>query len=147
MSPPGFVALSEVTGDPKYREFAHSEYFVTTDLLFREFDDMPGGLYLRDSSFDDTMYDTEENKLDENGNLIFWSRGNGWVFAGLPAILRALPEDFAERDRCFTLLLFNIGEKRLIELLLWLAFGPRNVAYLGFCRVCWPLPNSVATLN
>ena len=27
-----------------------------------------------------------------NGKKIFWSRGNGWVFAGIPRILRYLPE-------------------------------------------------------
>jgi len=28
-----------------------------------------------------------------NGRKIFWSRGNGWVIAGIPRVLRYLPED------------------------------------------------------
>jgi unsaturated rhamnogalacturonyl hydrolase len=78
-----------------YLEFADKEYLATTEYLFREFDDIPGGLYLRDSTF----FDPAEDPLDANGNLIFWSRGNGWVFGGLPAILRKLPATFAGRSR------------------------------------------------
>ena len=105
MGPPGFMALSAATADPKYLEFADSEYTATKDYLFYPFDadediDTPGGLYLRDSTFL-----PEENNVDDNGNLIFWSRGNGWVFAGLPAVLRAMPADFAGRAMCVFVLL------------------------------------------
>jgi hypothetical protein len=92
MSPPTFIALANYTGNSVYLEFADKEYLATTEYLFREFDDIPGGLYLRDSTFFDPT-------VDANGNLIFWSRGNGWVFGGLPAILRKLPATFAGRSR------------------------------------------------
>jgi hypothetical protein len=95
MSPPTFVALSNYTGDPKYLEFADKEYFATTEYLFREFDDLPGGLYLRDSTF----FDPAETPFDANGNLIFQSN-NGWVLSGLSAILRQLPANFSGRARC-----------------------------------------------
>eukprot|EP00892_Ulva_mutabilis_P009728 jgi/Ulvmu1/7127/UM034_0033.1 len=93
MAPPGYFALSAATGNASYAAFADSEFWVTTDYLFR---DLPAvandaGLFLRDSTFFD--------KRDANGDSIFWSRGNGWVFAGLPAILETLPGDDPRRPR------------------------------------------------
>jgi unsaturated rhamnogalacturonyl hydrolase len=86
MSPPTFFALAAATGESKYVTYADAEYFATKDYLFRAFDDLPGGLFLRDSTFFEGG-----DELDENGNVVFWSRGNGWVFAGLPAIIEKLP--------------------------------------------------------
>lgn len=95
MAPPGYFQLSQATGDDSYARFADKEFWATTDYLFR---DLPGtakgsGLFLRDSTF-------FKEKLDENGDQIFWSRGNGWVFAGIPAILEALPAGSPLRGRC-----------------------------------------------
>jgi len=52
-------------------------------------------LFYRDSRFFE-----QETRF---GNKIFWSRGNGWVFAGLPLLLEALPEDHASRGRLLRL--------------------------------------------
>ena len=54
-----------------------AEYKATTDFLF----DKKENLYYRDESY--------MGKLD-NGTKIFWSRGNGWVFAGLTNIMNEL---------------------------------------------------------
>jgi rhamnogalacturonyl hydrolase YesR len=42
-------------------------------------------LFYRDASFLD--------KREQNGKNIFWSRGNGWVMAGLVRVLGAMPKN------------------------------------------------------
>jgi rhamnogalacturonyl hydrolase YesR len=87
MAPPAMLELSLQTGDDRYREFALKEFWATTDFLF----DPAEHLYYRDSRFFG-MRDTANNKL-------FWSRGNGWVFAGLARMIPLLPEGSADRKR------------------------------------------------
>ncbi|MDO5970166.1 glycoside hydrolase family 88 protein [Flavivirga aquimarina] len=77
MSPPVWAKLYNITGEKKYLDFMMTEYKATTDFLF----DKKENLYYRDQSYID--------KLDD-GTKIFWSRGNGWVFAGLVNILNEL---------------------------------------------------------
>jgi len=77
MSPPVWAKLYKVTGEEKYLDFMVTEFKATTDFLF----DTKENLYYRDESF--------MGKLD-NGTKIFWSRGNGWVFAGLTNIMNEL---------------------------------------------------------
>lgn len=79
MGPPGWVALARATSDNRYQAYADREYRATTALLF----DSAAGLYYRDSTF--------FGKKGEQGERIFWSRGNGWVYAGLARILTMLP--------------------------------------------------------
>jgi rhamnogalacturonyl hydrolase YesR len=85
MGPPGWVALSQATGDPRYLAYADKEFRATTALLF----DPDQALYYRDSSY--------FGKKGAQGEKIFWSRGNGWVYAGLARILTLLPADSASR--------------------------------------------------
>lgn len=77
MSPPVWAKLYNITGEKKYLDFMLKEYQATTDFLFDEKE----SLYYRDENF--------KSKLD-NGTKIFWSRGNGWVFAGLANIMNEL---------------------------------------------------------
>ncbi len=35
----------------------------------------------------------------DNGTKIFWSRGNGWVIAGLARLLEDMPKDYENRAR------------------------------------------------
>jgi rhamnogalacturonyl hydrolase YesR len=87
MSPPAWVELSQATGDPRYTEFAMQEFWVATDFLY----DPAEKLYFRDSRFFE--------RRDEQGRKLFWSRGNGWVFAGIANILEVLPKDNPHRPR------------------------------------------------
>ena len=57
------------------------EYHVTYDYLWSVEDN----LFFRDSSFFD--------QREENGQHIFWARGNGWVFGGLALMIPDLPKD------------------------------------------------------
>ena len=86
MSPPAMIELSLVTGDERYADYAFSEFRATTDFLFDPVED----LYFRDSRF--------FGQRDGDGNKLFWSRGNGWVFAGIANILDILPPEHPQRD-------------------------------------------------
>ncbi len=85
MGPPGWVALAQVTGDKRYQAYADKQYAATTALLF----DPAVRLYYRDSSY--------FGKRGAHGERIFWSRGNGWVYAGLARILTSLPANSPSR--------------------------------------------------
>jgi len=87
MSPQTWIKLSLVTGDDQYMAYADKEFWATTDYLL----DPEFNLYYRDSRYF-TM-------REEAGNRIFWSRGNGWVYAGLVNILRILPQDHPSYPR------------------------------------------------
>ena len=87
MAPPAFAELSLQTGDPRYREFAMREFWATTDFLY----DPVEHLYYRDSRFFD--------RRDAQRRKQFWSRGNGWVFAGIARIIPRLPKGSADRLR------------------------------------------------
>jgi rhamnogalacturonyl hydrolase YesR len=87
MSPPAWMELSRITGDPKYLEFAKKEYWAAHDYLY----DKEEHLYYRDSRFFD--------RRDINGRKVFWSRGDGWVFAGLALIMQQLPKSDPDRPR------------------------------------------------
>jgi rhamnogalacturonyl hydrolase YesR len=87
MSPPAWIELSRISADPRYAEFAMQEFWVATDFLY----DPAEKLYFRDSRFFE--------RRDDRGRKLFWSRGNGWVFAGIANILDVLPEDDPHRPR------------------------------------------------
>lgn len=85
MAPPIWIELSQATGDWRYAEYAKKEFAATTDYLF----DTEEHLYYRDSRFFE--------RRGPNGEKVFWSRGNGWVFAGLARMIARLPPQDAGR--------------------------------------------------
>lgn len=87
MSPPAWARLWKATGNAAYLDFAVAEWWFTSDYLY----DREEHLYFRDSSLFE--------KREKNGRKIFWSRGNGWVMAGLVRMLELLPADHALRPR------------------------------------------------
>lgn len=102
MSPPALVELSNATGDPRYAAFAKSEFWAVTAYL----QDPESSLYFRDSRFFE--------RRGENGEKIFWSRGNGWVFAGLANLLNHLPASDPDRTRFEAL--FKTMAARLVSI-------------------------------
>ncbi|WP_362812711.1 glycoside hydrolase family 88 protein, partial [Aeromonas allosaccharophila] len=40
---------------------------------------------------------------EANGELVFWSRGVGWVLASIPRLLARMPDDHPSRERYLTL--------------------------------------------
>jgi rhamnogalacturonyl hydrolase YesR len=87
MAPPVFARLSLLTHDPKDLGAMDLEWWRTADLLY----DKDEHLFYRDKGF--------FTKLTKNGKKVFWSRGNGWVFAGLARTLTYLPLDYPSRAK------------------------------------------------
>lgn len=87
MAPPTWMRLYTATGEKKYLEFAVTNWWRTSDYLY----DQEEHLYFRDSTY--------FAKREANGQKVFWSRGNGWVMAGLARVLQHLPKDHPSRLR------------------------------------------------
>ncbi len=91
MGPTALSYLSTVTGEQKYLDVAAKLWWKTTDYLY----DGTEHLYSRDGSY--------LQKKEKNGAKVFWSRGNGWVFAGLARVLENVPENYPDRKRFISL--------------------------------------------
>jgi unsaturated rhamnogalacturonyl hydrolase len=87
MAPRVWAGLAQETGEKSYLDYMDREWWVTSDLLY----DSKEHLYSRDATF--------LNKYEANGKKIFWSRGNGWVLAGLARVLEAMPQDYPSRAK------------------------------------------------
>ena len=87
MGPPVLTKLNRTTGERKYMDFMDHEWWITSHLLYSP----SNHLYFRDKSFLD--------KHEANGSGIFWSRGNGWVFAALARVLAEMPRDYPSRPK------------------------------------------------
>ncbi|MEM1012500.1 MAG: glycoside hydrolase family 88 protein [Planctomycetota bacterium] len=86
MAPPVYARLSVATGDPRFREQMHELFWDSTEFLY----DPEERLYYRDLW-----------RFPKDGSTSakeFWSRGNGWVFAGLARTIPYLPEDDPRRE-------------------------------------------------
>ena len=79
MAPPVLADLASITHDDKYWQFMDHQWHVTDNLLY----DPREHLFSRDLSYLD--------KYEKNGRRLFWSRGNGWVMAGLVRVLDRMP--------------------------------------------------------
>jgi len=87
MGPPAMAAVSAATGDRKYLDLADRLWWKTTEYLY----DKDEHLYFRDSRYFE--------QREPNGRKVFWSRGNGWVIAGLARLLQDMPADYPTRGR------------------------------------------------
>ncbi len=85
MAPPSWALATKVSGDPRYLDYAASETRAVIEYL----QDPETGLLFRDSRYFDAK--------TPNGQPVFWSRGNGWVFAGLARFIEDMPADHPER--------------------------------------------------
>jgi unsaturated rhamnogalacturonyl hydrolase len=87
MAPPVLAKLSKATGDEKYLDYMDREWWITSAKLY----DAKEHLFFRDGSFLD--------KREANGRPVFWSRGNGWVMAGLVRLLQEMPAHYPARPK------------------------------------------------
>lgn len=86
MAPPAWFGLSDITGDPRYAEYADREFHASADYLY----DPQEQLFFRDSRF--------FQRRGPDGEKQFWSRGNGSAFAGLVRVLEELKPDDPRRS-------------------------------------------------
>jgi rhamnogalacturonyl hydrolase YesR len=87
MCPPVLTRLAAATGDHKYIDYLNTMYWDTVDYLYNPKEH----LFYRDKNFFD--------KRTKNGKEVYWSRGNGWVLAGLARLMDYLPKDDASRPK------------------------------------------------
>ena len=87
MAPAGLVKMSVITGDRKYIVAMDREWSLTQKHLY----DPEQKLFYRDATY--------IGKHEQNGANIYWTRGNGWVLAGLADVLDAMPKDDPLRSK------------------------------------------------
>ncbi|MEX1117125.1 MAG: glycoside hydrolase family 88 protein [Akkermansiaceae bacterium] len=105
MAPPVLARMHAATGEQRYLDLLHDLYWDAYDFLF----DVKSSLFFRDADFIPADRDTvpESDKR-------FWSRGNGWVYAGLVRVLEYLPENDPYRARYLDL--FQRLTRKLVTL-------------------------------
>jgi len=87
MAPPVWARMYAATGDRKYIQYLDEEWVKTSERLY----DTKEHLYARDSTY--------LTKTEVNGKKMFWSRGNGWVMAGIIRTLQYLHKDDPARAK------------------------------------------------
>ena len=87
MAPPVLAQLAIATGEQRYLDFMDHEWWLTSSALY----DPAEHLYYRDNRF--------LTMREANGQKIFWSRGNGWVLAGLALVLERMPANYPDRAK------------------------------------------------
>jgi rhamnogalacturonyl hydrolase YesR len=87
MAPPVLARMSAATGDQRYLDYLDREWWQTSASLY----DPAEHLYFRDS-----RYFTQRQ---QNGQKIFWSRGNGWVMGAFAKVLEVMPADYPSRGK------------------------------------------------
>lgn len=127
MAPTSFARIGKITGDNKYFDFMDREFRVTYDSLYSHQDK----LFFRDTRYIDLR--------EENGEKVFWGRGNGWVTGGLAIIIDHLPEAYPARD--FYVTLFQEMMKRIAGLQDQLGFWHPSL----LDTAAYPMPESSAT--
>jgi rhamnogalacturonyl hydrolase YesR len=86
MDPPAWARLYALTGNARYLDFLVREWRKTYSDLY----DPQERLFFRDASF--------IPQRGPNDKKVFWSRGDGWVLAGLVRVLQCLPDSDLNRD-------------------------------------------------
>lgn len=87
MAPPVYARLYAAIAEPVYLDYMNREWWITSQLLY----DTTDNLYFRDTRYFE--------KRESNGRKVFWSRGNGWVLAGLARVLQYIPESYPTRQK------------------------------------------------
>ncbi len=87
MGPPVLARMSAATGDLRYLDYMDREWWLTSASLY----DPHEHLFFRDSRY--------FTKREQNGEKIFWSRGNGWVMAAFAKVLDVMPPDYPTRPK------------------------------------------------
>jgi rhamnogalacturonyl hydrolase YesR len=93
MAPPTMALVAEATDDLRYLDLMNGMWWQTYDYLY----DPEEHLWYRDGRY--IIQEDGSGPRTTNGQKIFWSRGNGWVFAGLALVLEHMPDDYPDRPR------------------------------------------------
>ena len=91
MGPPALSLLAKATGDVRYMDITDKLWWKTYDYLY----DKDEHLYFRDGG--------NFTKREKNGQKVFWSRGNGWVMAGIVMVIDNMPKNYPTRSKYISL--------------------------------------------
>jgi len=84
---PVMTKLYKITGNQQYLDKLYEYFSYARELMY----DKDSHLFYRDAKYIYPQHKTNNQMKD------FWSRGNGWVFAGLAKVLQDLPENDPHR--------------------------------------------------
>lgn len=84
---PVMTKMYKLTGKQIYLDKLY-EYYMFAENLMK---DDETGLFFRDKKYQYPKHKTINGKKD------FWSRGNGWLYAGLVKVLQDMPENYKHR--------------------------------------------------
>jgi len=87
MAPATFTKMGVIQGDNSYHDAANDFWTFCRSTWSGGLYDETSHLWYRDENW---FYPANQTA---NGSKVFWSRGNGWVFAGLARVLTDLPSD------------------------------------------------------
>jgi unsaturated rhamnogalacturonyl hydrolase len=91
MAPPVITVYAKLVKDESYLKEMDKYYAQAYNLLY----DKKEHLFSRDARF---LWTGKPDDIKEkNGSKVFWSRGNGWVLAGLALILNDMPKEYVNR--------------------------------------------------
>lgn len=93
MAPPTMALIAEATGDRRYLDLMNTMWWETYNYLY----DPEEHLWYRDGRY--VIQADGSGPRTTHGQKVFWSRGNGWVFAGLALVLEYMPADYPDRPR------------------------------------------------
>lgn len=86
MAMPIYAGLGKITGDTTYYHYMWDSYMYTRNSLGVVGTYNPkDSLWWRDANYNRTV-------VDPYGKPIYWSRGNGWVYAALVRVLSIIPK-------------------------------------------------------
>jgi len=101
MAPPVLTRLFATTGDRRYIDFLEQMYWDAAEFLYNPAE----RLFFRDKNYFDAQ--------TASGRGVYWSRGNGWVLAGLARLMDYLPKGDPARQRfeqLFRAMAFRLAE-------------------------------------
>ncbi|MFC0779201.1 DUF2264 domain-containing protein [Flavobacterium sp. HJSW_4] len=85
---PVMTKMYKITNNRQYLDKLYEYLSYSDSIMF----DTEENLYYRDAKYVYPNHKSLNNKKD------FWSRGDGWVLAGLAKVLKDLPADYKHRD-------------------------------------------------
>ena len=93
MAPPTMAMIAGITGDRRYLDAMDASWWETSAYLYDEAEH----LFYRDGRY--VVQADGSQPRTGAGARVFWSRGNGWVLAGLARVLEHMPADYPSRPR------------------------------------------------
>jgi unsaturated rhamnogalacturonyl hydrolase len=109
MAPPIYTKRAKMLKDTKYLDDMHQYYMQAYNLLYNKDEK----LFARDTRF--VTKNDGSDRYESNGKKVFWSRGNGWVLAGLALLLDDMPKTY--KHRTFYENLYKEMAERVLALL------------------------------